>query len=151
MKVTLRKIDRTNWEECINLKVGPTQSGFILPNVNSLAEWSVTPEAHAYGIYADQTMVGFAMFQMDEEKIYDIHRFMIDFDHQCKGYGLKGIQLILNKIKELPDAGNRIKIMFLVENMEAEKLYLKAGFTDSGRTLYNSQWRFTEKIFYYQI
>lgn len=151
MNISLKKIDKSNWEDCIELKVGPTQTGHILPNVNSLAEWSVTPEAQAYGIFNNDEMVGFVMLQKDSGGIYDIHRFMIDFEHQRKGYGKSAMELVVKLIKSLPDAGEKIKIMFLVENSGAEKLYLACGFVDSGRTEHNSKWRFTEKVFYYHF
>ncbi|TFF37931.1 GNAT family N-acetyltransferase [Mucilaginibacter psychrotolerans] len=149
MNIYLKKIDSTNWEDCINLHVGPTQTGFILPNVNSLAEWSVKPDAHAYGIFNDDKIVGFAMFQKDDEGIYDIHRYMIDFAYQGKGIGLKALEKLVELIISLSEDIDKIKIMFLVENLTAEKLYKKAGFIDSNKTLYNEKWRFTEKIFYY--
>ena len=152
MNISLRVIDATNYEECIRLGVGVTQLGNIVPNVYSLAELAVRPEARAYGVYQGDNMIGFVMIiENQETHEYDIHRFMIDFRYQWKWYGTRALQEIIELIKGFPDRPHRISIMFLVENTYAENLYKKVGFIDSGKTLYNEKHRYTEKIFYYTL
>ena len=91
------------------------------------------------------------MYQIDDNRIYDIHRFMIDFDQQGKGIGSLAMKELIKVISELPDCKEKIKIMFLIENFGAEKLYKSLGFVDSGEIEVNNKWRFTEKIFFYYL
>ena len=50
-KVSLRPITPENLDECISLKVADHQKGFVAPNIYSLAEASVSPNYHPFGIY----------------------------------------------------------------------------------------------------
>lgn len=93
MKITLEKITEQNRQECFSLKVNPAQSEYIAPNENSLNEAQENAEiARPFAIYADDKMIGFAMFAWDEnnedpEDKYWLWRFMIDKSLQGKGYG----------------------------------------------------------------
>jgi diamine N-acetyltransferase len=150
MAISLRPIDRNNWEECIALSVGVTQLGQVSTNVRSLAECAVRPEATPVGIYDDDKMVGFIMYLRDPDtELYDIYRIMVDFKHQNKGIGRKALELLIEKMRTFPDRGEKVMIMFLVENTSVERLYKRVGFVDSGKTVYNERWRYTERLFYY--
>lgn len=150
MDVSLRKIDLSNWDECINLTVGPAQLGFVGPNIRSLAEHSVRSNSIALGIYEGETIVGFAMLVIDPvANDYDLHRFMVDFDHQGKGIGERALNLIIDYVRALPDRTDRLLVMVMVGNDAAERLYKKVGFKDSGRLVHDERWRFSEKVYAY--
>ncbi|MEH7234971.1 GNAT family N-acetyltransferase [Bacillus sp. JJ1562] len=128
MTVTLQKITRDNWEECIDLQVGKSQKGFIASNLYSIAEVQFLPNFEAFAIYADIIMVGFTMFGLDEDdNNYWIYRIMIDEKYQGKGYGTKALLNVIDYIKAKPDA-KEIIIGYNPENIEAERTYIRAGF-----------------------
>lgn len=44
MSITLKKITRENWEECIDLRVSIEQQRFVASNLYSIAEVQFLPE-----------------------------------------------------------------------------------------------------------
>lgn len=148
MPITLSPLTLQNWEDCAELKVGPTQEGMVAPNVWSIAESSVRPESTVRVIYDNQVMVGFLMYLRDETlNEVELYRFMIDFSKQQHGFGLLAVDEFVKQIKSLTQPPRRIVVKFLVENLRAQRLYEKAGFTDTGEIAFNEQWRFTEKVY----
>lgn len=132
LTVTLQKITRDNWEECIDLKVSKDQQGFIASNLYSLAEVQFLPNFGALAIYADKKMVGFTMYGLDEDDHnYWIYRIMIDEKYQGNGYGTKALLQVIENIKLKPDA-KEIIIGYIPDNIEAERTYLRAGFQSNG-------------------
>ena len=60
--IELRKIDKTNYDDCIKLQVSGEQRKFVASNVYSLAQaWVYYETAYPFAIYADDVMVGFIM------------------------------------------------------------------------------------------
>lgn len=84
MQVELRKIDKSNIEECKEIKVADEQRQYISLNEDSLKEAAENENvARPWAIYIDGRMVGFTMFAFDEEyedpnDRYWLWRFMID-------------------------------------------------------------------------
>ncbi|MCA1029451.1 GNAT family N-acetyltransferase [Bacillus timonensis] len=128
MDITLRKITKSNWEQCIALKPKEEQQSFIASNLYSLAESKFLPNFETLGIYADDCMVGFTMFGIDpEDHHYWLYRFMIDHSHQGKGYGKKAMLRILSYIHAKEDATD-IVVAYHPENHPAAAIYKKVGF-----------------------
>ena len=66
MRIILTEIHSANRAECIALRVSQAQAPYIASNEDSLREAEECPEiARPFGIYAEETMVGFAMFVFD--------------------------------------------------------------------------------------
>lgn len=150
MIISLKSIDQSNWEECIELQVWIAQLWFVAQNIRSLAEYSVTPNSEVLWIYQDDKMVWFVMLIQDKQNYeYEIHRFMIDFQYQWLGIWKQAIQEILQYIQSKPKRWEKVKLMFLLENIFAEKFYKSCWFVDTQKTEYNQKWRFTEKIYTY--
>lgn len=81
--VTLRAIDRDNWETCIQLAVAKDQQSFVASNLYSLAQAFVWPECVPLGIFEEDTMVGFLMWAKDHrDGQYWVYRLMIDHRFQ---------------------------------------------------------------------
>lgn len=51
MKITLRPIDRTNYNECSRLKVREDQRGYVATNEYSLVQAAYEPQLYPLGIY----------------------------------------------------------------------------------------------------
>ena len=131
--VELKKINKDNYQECLDLQVSDTQKGFVASNEYSLAQaWVFYDTAYPFAIYAEDKMVGFVMMGYYPEKdIYDIWRFMIDEQYQNKGYGKAALQLSIEYLKNEFHV-KEIFLSFEPNNTIAERLYSKAGFKRTG-------------------
>lgn len=132
MNLTLRDITKDNWEECVNLRVHKNQSKFVATNVFSLVQSHYLDGLYPMGIYDEDYMVGFLMYEHDsEDNMMGMCRLMIDRKHQKKGYGKIAIQILMELIRELK--GN---IPFYTsvepENKVAFTLYRNLGFEETG-------------------
>ena len=124
--LSLRPIDGTNRNCCLALSVNESQSTLIAPNAKSL-EWAVkNPHCVPLGIYADDEMTGFVMYEPRGNDVFSVHRFMIDRHHQRRGMGLLAMQLVMEKIASL--GGKTIYLSFRPENTAAKNFYEKLGY-----------------------
>ena len=146
MMIHLQPITPVNWRQAIKLKVAPAQQEFIASNVYSIAQskfdeidadgsvWRLTPLA----IYADDTMIGFAMFALEQTQqlaVY-IFRFMIDADQQGKGHGKAAFKLLLaHMLAEAPATTRYFDISYHPDNHVARNLYAKFGFVETGEII----------------
>ncbi|MFW9821776.1 MAG: GNAT family N-acetyltransferase [Candidatus Thorarchaeota archaeon] len=142
-KILLRKINRRNLHQILNLKVKPKQRSLVAANAVSIAEAHFTRGAWFRAIYLNQTPIGFVMlndnslkFNKIKSKQSDIYfwRFMIDGRYQGKGYGRKAMELVIEYAKSRPN----VKVMTLHHEPSkgnAGDFYKKFGFKYTGRTL----------------
>jgi diamine N-acetyltransferase len=135
MKVELREITMENFKECIDLKVGPGQEDFVATNIYSLAEAKADGVSIPLAVYADDIMVGFAMFAYDDENCKGyFDRLMIDQRYQGKGYGREAAIQVVEHLRA--NRGIReIQISFASGNIAADKLYESLGFVKTGEFL----------------
>jgi diamine N-acetyltransferase len=144
MTVTLRPITVDNWIDCIKLKPADAQANFVAPNSVSLTQASFERWWQTMGIYAGETMVGFAMYGTwpagDLPAYYPeempvgldyIMRFMIDEHQQRKGYGRAALALILDTIRRRPGAF-AVELSYEPDNAVAAALYAGLGFQPTG-------------------
>ncbi len=106
--IRLEKVTGRNVWDILRLSVKDEQRSFVAANDISIIEayTSITGNGYAYpfGIYDDDTAVGFLMVGYDTddywenppkiaEKNYNLWRFMIDKNYQHKGYGKAAMKL----------------------------------------------------------
>lgn len=148
--VTLKKVNNKNIWHLIQLKVREDQKNFVASNTESILEAYTTITsggvALPFGIYHDETPIGFVMFgygeQPDEENPaiakgnYCIWRFMIDKDYQGKGYAKEALHAALDYIRSFPcgDA-EYCWLSYEPENIAAKTLYHRFGFEENGETV----------------
>lgn len=131
--ITLQDIDRNNFDECIDLKPSEEQRKFMATNLYSIAESKFLPGFVTKAIYNDEDMVGFAMYGVDpDDGNYWIYRFMIDERFQRRGFGVQGMQLIIEDIQSRTDRTDVIMLGYQPANEGAKKLYAKVGFIEEG-------------------
>lgn len=144
----LEKVNAKNVWEILRLRVGKEQENFVAPNDMSIIEAyiAVSGNGHAFpfGIYEDDTPIGFLMigFGVDDSYEdppqiaygnYSIWRFMIDEKHQHKGYGKKALALALDFIRTFPcGPAEYCYLSYEPENTVAKKLYAEFGFAENG-------------------
>jgi diamine N-acetyltransferase len=131
--VSLREITVDNFDAVIELKVDEKQKNFVLDNTTSIAQSKVQPECIPMAIYSDDIPVGFLMYCIDKDDgNYWIYRFMIDKKYQGNGYAKKGMELLLNIIKN-DKSHNLIILDVKKESIEAVELYKSFGFKFTGQ------------------
>ena len=136
LMVSLKEIDRSNFDAVINLTVFDEQKDFVASNTYSLAQAKAQPECVPMAVYNGDTLVGFVMYCMDvEDSEYWIYRVMIDKKYQRQGLGKAAMQCVLS-ILQKDTAHSKVYISFEPENVGAKELYESLGFTPDGRIIY---------------
>jgi diamine N-acetyltransferase len=139
VNIQLRPVDRENWRKCVDLSVSGAQEHFVAENWYSLLEWKFGDDLFPYCVYAGETVVGFLMYGLDtESRRWGLWRFMIDVNHQGKGYGNAALALL---IKLARDKLGEISFYTSVdpENEGAFRLYSNAGFEKTGEVMWEEE------------
>ena len=134
-KIRLSEITEENWMEVASLSVEDGQKRFVAPAQGILARGYVYRNCggRAYVIEADGTIVGAALVrEFTEEPLgYDLQQFMIDRRYQGRGYGTRALELILDELRR-EGRYDHVEVCVKKDDETAIRLYLKAGFRDSG-------------------
>ena len=154
--IHLVKVDAGNFNEIIRLRVSEEQKSFVAANDLSLIEayccLSSGGHVFPFGIYDEETPVGFVMIGYGVEEGYDdapqeaydnysIWRFMIDARYQHKGYGKEALQKALQFIRTFPCGEAELCwLSYEPANTAAQKLYKSFGYEETGN------WDGDEKI-----
>lgn len=132
-QVHLQLITPENELECIQLKPREDQLNLVASNADSLIHATKEITSKPYGIFAEDRMVGFILFDNEiyNDGFYWILRFMIDEKYQGKGYAKLAIKEVIHKLKERTDC-KQIRVSHVPHNMVANALYKKSGFQETG-------------------
>lgn len=126
--ITFRKINRENYMEAICLKLKPEQSCFVADNARSIAEAVYEEGIYIRGIYADDIMVGFVLYDYDVEiPGWSMSRFMIGDKYQGKGYGKEALQEFLQYMKDTMKI-SKLYVSVELNNEPALNMYRSAEF-----------------------
>ncbi len=125
-----RAIDKSNYWECIALTIDESQKGFVADNKQSLAEAAYEDGLYTLGIYHEETMVGFVLYDYDDTfHGWSMSRFMIGKQFQGKGYGKQATIAFLDYFKRKHNA-DKLYISVSLENTVARKMYASIGFEE---------------------
>jgi len=125
-----RKIDKSNYWDCINLTVDESQTSYVADNKQSLIEAAYEDGLYTLGIYHEDTMVGFILYDFDESLPgWSMSRFMIGRQYQGKGYGKKAVLEFLEYFKKNHNA-DKLYISVSLKNTIARKMYSDIGFKE---------------------
>ena len=134
-KITLEKIDESNFLDAFALELAPGQEKFVSGPIRSLAQAYVyRDQCTPFGICSDGKMVGYVMVVYDYDvPEYDIWHMMIDRSQQGKGYGKAALAAVIDYIRSKPfgDCG-RVALTCSPENEKALSIYRGAGFVPTG-------------------
>ncbi len=131
MDIKFRPIDRTNYNECIELSVDENQKRFVAPNQYSLVQAAYEPNLYPLAIYNESQMIGFILYDFDEElNGWSMSRFMIGSSFQNCGYGKQALKQFLLFFKENYHEVSTLYTSAEVDNKVAIALYKKAGFKE---------------------
>jgi len=133
--VTLQEITQETLRPILQLEVRKDQTHFVADNAVSIAEAHFSENAWFRAIYANETPVGFIMLYVDEKKPeYFLWRFMIDKDHQGKGYGYRALEQVIEFVRTLPDA-SQIFTSYVPGEGSPGPFYQRLGFIETGAVL----------------
>ena len=125
-----REIDKSNYWDCMALTIDESQEGFVADNKQSLIEATYEEGLYTLGIYQEDTMVGFILYDYDETfPGWSLSRFMIGKQFQGKGYGKKAVMAFLNYFKEKHSV-DKLFISVSLENAVARKMFSSVGFAE---------------------
>ena len=125
-----REVDKSNYWDCIALTVDDSQVDFVADNKQSLVEAAYEDGLYVLGIYNEDTMVGFVLYDYDETfPGWSMSRFMIGKQFQGKGYGKQAVLMFLSYFKENHEA-DKLFISVSLENTVARKMYSDIGFKE---------------------
>lgn len=144
----IEKVNGKNVWDILKLKVFDDQRSFVASNDISIIEayTAITGNGYAFpfGIYEDETPVGFLMIGFDVDDYwedapeiargnYNLWRLMIDKAYQRKGFGREAVKLALDYIKTFPcGAAEYCWLSYESENVVARRLYKSFGFSETG-------------------
>ncbi|HSG79550.1 MAG TPA: GNAT family N-acetyltransferase [Acidimicrobiia bacterium] len=130
--VSLREITKETAGAIMRLEVAEPQRGFVAPNSVSIAQAHFEPKAWFRAVYAGEEPVGFVMTYEDpDEPEYFLWRFMIDHRHQGNGYGRRALELLVDRLRVLPNAG-RLLTSYVPGEGSPGPFYHRMGFADTG-------------------
>lgn len=139
MAVTLRDVDKENFNRCVKLEVREDQKNFVASNVYSIAQSKVEPAYVPHAVYDGDEMVGFVMYGYDEDDgCHCIARVMIDKNQQGKGYGRAAMEEVVRRLRETPDC-REVVLSTEPENEVAQKLYESLGFKKTGEVTHGEE------------
>ena len=144
----LEKVNAKNVWDILKLQVLENQRSFVADNNISIIEayTTITGNGHAFpfGIYDDDTPVGFLMIGYDVDDYwedapeiakgnYNLWRLMIDKKHQGNDFGKEAVKLALDYIKTFPcGEAEYCWLSYEPENTVAAGLYHSFGFSETG-------------------
>ena len=152
--IHLEKVSWDNYRDILKLSVCENQKEFVAPNnvslIHAFIALSDGEPVFAFGIYNDDTLVGFIQLCYDDDwtgeeyeawlnsdvykkwegiKYYYIWRFMIDEKYQRKGFGKEALKKAIEFIKTYPcGEAEYIVLSYEKDNTVAKKLYASFGF-----------------------
>ena len=125
-----RAIDKSNYWDCMNLTVDTNQEHFVADNKRSLVEAAFEDGLYTLGIYHEETMIGFILYDYDETfPGWSMSRFMIGKQYQGKGYGKKAVLEFLDYFKRKHKI-EKIYISVSLDNTIARQMYSDIGFKE---------------------
>lgn len=143
----LEKVNGANVWDILKLNVAKEQENFVAGNDISIIEAYAAIAGNGYafpfGIYDDDTLVGFLMVGFDKDDYwenapavakdnYNLWRLMIDQKYQSKGYGKRALGLALEFIKSFPcGKAEYCWLSYEPENDVARRLYRSFGFSET--------------------
>jgi diamine N-acetyltransferase len=132
MDITFRPVTWENFSAVTELTVTPEQANFVAPNLYSIAEAYLEPTWTPLAIYTRDALVGFAMFGRDDQTgRWWIMRYMIDAQHQGKGYGTAALPGLIDLIVERHGC-SELFLDYSLGNEVAARLYARMGFVPTG-------------------
>jgi len=135
--IHLEKINRENWRQATFVTTDPERKcpldeKWVTSAAFSIVQSVYEPEWESRLIMDDETIVGFVFYGWWKEKDAPLFcRYMIDIDHQGKGYGKAALPIVIDEMKKQYNP-KKIYLTLEEENEKAIRLYKDFGFVPTG-------------------
>jgi len=136
-RVSLREITADTVRDVCRLTdtLPPPKRFMVAPNAVSIAQAHFEEHAWFRAIYAGEIPVGFVMLYEDEqEEEYFLWRYMIAEPHHGKGFGRRGLELVIAHVRTQPGA-KMLETSCGQGPGSPEGFYQTLGFTRNGKML----------------
>lgn len=131
-----RKIDASNYWDCMTLTVDASQANFVADNKQSLVEAAYEDGLYPLGIYQGETMVGFVLYDYDDSfPGWSMSRFMIGKQFQGKGYGKQAAAAFCEYMRKNHQA-EKLYLSVSLDNQIARSMYRELGFEEMEEIAY---------------
>lgn len=109
--ISLREVNRDNWQALAKLKPTTTQQELVATNLFSICESHYDLDEIVRGIYADDEPVGLVVMSVEvEDDWYGLFRFMIDQRYQSLGFGRRALDQVVQFIRDTYPAASFIRL-----------------------------------------
>jgi len=133
MDVSLVEISADNLREVMDLTVKPQQDDYVAPNSVSIAQKCFDDESWMRAIYVEDAAVGFVLLsERPNVPRYYLWRYMIAGDQQGKGFGRRGLDLVVEHVRTQPNA-TEFFLSYMPGPDGPRDFYAKYGFVETGR------------------
>lgn len=131
-EIEVRPIDQGNFRDALDLEVTAEQSAWVASTARYLALCAYGGLWHPLGLYADGSMVGFAMWAHDtDEGSHWIGGFLIDRARQRRGLGRVAMPAVMEYLRQAQGA-TQFALSYAPGNAVARRLYASLGFVETG-------------------
>lgn len=137
--VALREITPEILPAVLELRVSEDQERYVAGNEKSIAEASAHPEAWCRAICAGDAPVGFLMLHDENLRpeprrsdFYFLWRLMVDARRQGRGYGRRGVELLIEHVRRRPNAHTLLTTCHRGPG-SPEGFHRRLGFRPTGR------------------
>ncbi|KAA0965719.1 GNAT family N-acetyltransferase [Sporosarcina sp. ANT_H38] len=135
MSISIHDVTKDNEDEILRLSVAESQTNFIETTRQCLEEAKECAHYQPVGLYANNELVGFAMYgcfpEAQEQSRVWLDRFLIDANFQGLGYGTIMLQSMIEKLVQ-EFSCQKIYLSIYEDNHSAIYLYQKFGFQFNG-------------------
>lgn len=140
--IIIKKVDKTNEKAVLQLKIAPSQDGFVETVQQCLNEAKQKSCWRPVAIYDDETLIGFAMYgffwqYLPAGRLW-LDRILIDQRYQGQGLGTIAIKTLIAQIRK-EYLHQKIYLSVVEQNKPAIRLYQKLGFEFTGELDINKE------------
>ena len=139
LPVSLREITAETVRAVVDLKVQPSQTGFVATNAISLAQALFSPEAWYRAIYSSDDLAGFVMLydealrrEPPDKPEVGLWRLMVDQRFQGRGIGAAAVRLVIAHVRT-KGIYSGLEVSYMPGDGCPEPFYRKLGFEPTGR------------------
>jgi diamine N-acetyltransferase len=130
--IEAREVNAHNWREVVRIEPREDQRRFVASVAYYLNLCHYGGVWKPLALYHDGEPVGFAMWGYDaEDDSHWIGGFVIDGQHQGKGYGRAALETMLDHLATQPGY-REAALSYEPENTVARRLYASLGFVETG-------------------
>ena len=132
----LEPVTKENWRDAVFLTTDPKHENpldeeWVTSTAFSMLQAVYEENWDCRVVYDGEMMVGFVFYGLWKGNRPLLCRYMIDIDHQGKGYGQRALPLIVRQICAQYHS-QKVYVTLEKENRRAVYLYEKFGFRDTG-------------------